>query len=301
MTGQATLIASGIGKKDHPEGILTLDSVANEPAKITDSLFAVKYLTEANQRNLKSYYEITEAIRKNYKLSDTISPGEVNIISERHKDPQTVKVESSRTKYGKPEAELIITEQMQGYNSLLHLLNGKIPGLVVLGDTSIAIRPTGGFDIYMKPLILIDGNQATFGDLFLMPVFLVDRIDVLKSAAATSIFGFQSFGGVINVITKAGGEPGIYYPPDHSAKHRISGYNAPRIFYSPQHLPGSDSDLNPDMRNTLFWNPDLNLDANKKIILNFYNGDNSSTVKITAEGITSNGIPVTGTAEYEVR
>ena len=78
----------------------------------------VSILAENNQSKLKSYYKINEAIRKKYKLSDTINLGEVNIISERHKDPQTVKIESSRLKYGKPDAELIITEQMEGYSNI---------------------------------------------------------------------------------------------------------------------------------------------------------------------------------------
>ena len=38
LTGEATLIATGIGKKDHPEGLLTLDSVTYNPAKVSDSL-----------------------------------------------------------------------------------------------------------------------------------------------------------------------------------------------------------------------------------------------------------------------
>lgn len=295
LTGQATLIASGIGKKDRPEGLLTLDSVNYNPAKLTDSLFRVSVLPENDQSKLKSYYKINEAKRKKYKLSDTINIGEVNIISERHKDHQTEKVESSRLKYVKPEAELVVTEQMLGYNDMLQLLKGKIPGLVVIGDTAISIR------LGRPPLILIDGNQATFGDLVRMPLFIVDRIDVLKSTFATNIYGFLGFGGVINLITKAGGVPDDYKPVEYSAKLKISGYSASRIFYSPQHLQGSNSDLNPDLRSTLYWNPDINLENTNEVILNYYNGDNSSLVQIIAEGITTTGIPVTGKVEYEVK
>jgi TonB-dependent Receptor Plug Domain len=301
LTGQATLVASGIGKKDHPEGFLTLDSVTYNPAKVSDSPFMVSILAENNQNKLKSYYKIYEAIRKNYKLSDTINLGEVNIISERHKDPQTVKVEESRLKYVKPEAELIVTEQMLGYNDMLRLLKGKIPGVLVLGDTSIAIRGLGSLNFNTKPLILIDGNQATFDDLIRMPIFIVDRIDVLKSVSSSVIFGFQGFNGVINLITKAGGVSGAYIPVKYSANLKISGYSVSRIFYSPQHLPDSNSDFKPDLRSTLYWKPDINLEGTNKVILNYYNGDNSSLIRIIAEGITTTGIPVTGKAEYEVR
>jgi hypothetical protein len=307
LTGQATLIATGIGKNDHPEGVLTLDSVNYNPAKVTDSLIMVSILAENNQNKLKSFYKIYESIKKKYKLSDTISIGEVNIISERHKDPQTVKVESSRLKYEKPDAELMVTESMEGYPNIPEVIRGKIPGVEVVGPHSgeyvIYIRGISSVDSIgiTPPLVLIDGNQATFEDLLLMPVSIIDRIDVLKLVSSTVIFGFQGYNGVINLITKAGGVSGVYKPVEYSAKLKISGYNASRIFYSPQHLSDSNSDFKPDLRSTLLWNPDINLEGTNEVILNYYNGDNSSLIRIFAEGITTTGIPVTGKAEYEVR
>ena len=82
---------------------------------------------------------------------------------------------------------------------------------------------------------------------------------------------------------------------------RFQGYNASRVFYSPQHSSDSNSAYDPDLRSTLLWEPDINLEGNKEVILKYYNGDNSSIVKIIAEGITSNGVPITGKAEYEVK
>ncbi len=298
LSGEAMLVVSGLGKKDIPKGLLTLDSVSYNPAKISD-LNMVSVFTNNKSSSLNSFFIINESIKKQYKLSDTITLGEVNIISE-HKDPQSVKIKSSRLKYITPDAELIISEQMIGYDNLLQLLKGKIPGLVVIGDTSISIRGIGSLKANLKPLILIDGNHASFGDLIRMPIFIVDRIDVLKSIASTNIYGFQAAGGVINLITKAGGT-GKYNLPDYTSKIRISGYNASRIFYSPQHLSDSTSAFKPDLRYTLYWNPDINLEGNKEIILNFYNGDKPSLIRIIAEGITKAGIPVTGKAEYEVR
>ncbi len=313
LTGQATLIATGIGKKDRPEGVLTLDSVIYNPAKATDSLFMVSILDENYQNNLKSFYKIYESIKKKYKLSDTITIGEVNIISERHKDPQTIKVESSRSKYGKPDAELIVSEQMGGYRNLPELMRGKIPGVEVLGpdmngDYKIYIRGVSTFNGPTLPLVLIDGIPTTFDDLSRMPVSLIDRIDVLKLVSSTVIFGLQAdnkngqaANGVINLITKAWDGSGVYKPVDYSARFKISGYNAPRIFYSPQHLPDSNSDLNPDLRTTIYWKPNINLEGTNEVNLNYYNGDNSSLIRIIVEGITTTGIPVTGKAEYEVR
>ncbi len=139
----------------------------------------------------------------------------------------------------------------------------------------------------------------SFDDLIYMPISSIDRIDVLKQVATTSVFGMRGGNGVINLITRAGGR--AYVPVQYSLNTRISGYNASRIFYSPQHFSDLNSAYDPDLRSTLLWEPVVNLEGNKEVILKYYNGDNSSVIRVIAEGITSTGIPVTGVAEYEIR
>jgi hypothetical protein len=302
FTGDARLVVTGIGKKDRLQGEIQLDSVYYTPAKVTDSLTQISILVEDKWSYLKTYYEINESIRKKYKLSDTIGLGEVKIIAERHKDPQTVKIESSRVKYGQPDAEVKITEEMQSYGSPIEILRGHVAGVVVEGtfpDYRLIIRAQSSINAQGSGLVLIDGNEANFDDLINMPIQDIDRIDVLKSYASTSIFGFKGSSGVINLITKTGGL--AYVPVKYSINKKISGYNSSRIFYSPQHLSDSNSSYNPDLRSTLLWEPEINLEGNKKVRLSYYNGDNLSIVKVIAEGITTTGILVTGNAEYEVR
>ncbi len=305
LIGEARIVASGIDKKDRLKGTLIIDSIAYNPAKVHDSLSMVSTSVNFNQSKLISYYIINDAIRKKYKLSDTISVGEVHIVSERHKDPQTIKIESSRLKYGTPDGELIITDQMEGYTNLPELMKGKFPGVEVVGPRN------GNYNIYFRglltingdpnPLLLIDGNPASFDELPSIPITLIERIDILKRVGSTTIYGLRGGCGVINLITKAGGEQGKNRLPDYSAKLKISGYNAARIFYSPQHLSDSASDFKPDFRNTLYWNPDINLLGNEETILTYFNSDNSSLVRVIIEGITSNGIPITGRTEYQVK
>ena len=55
-----------------------------------------------------------------------------------------------------------------------------------------------------RPLVLIDGVKKSFDDLLTIPVSIIDRIDVLKSAGATGSFGMQGANGVISIITKTG-------------------------------------------------------------------------------------------------
>jgi hypothetical protein len=302
FTGEARLIVTGIGKKGRLQGELHLDSLYYISAKVSDSLPQVSILVENKWSELKTYFEINESIRKQYKLSDTIKLGEVKIIAERQKDPQTIKIERSRNLYDQPDSEVKITQQMLSYPYLIEILRGHVPGVVVTGsypDYKVIIRGLSSIHAQGQPLILVDGNQASIEDLISMPIPAVDRIDVLKTVASASIFGLRGSNGVINIITKAG--DWAYVPVTYSHNIRISGYNAARVFYSPQHLDDSDPSYEPDLRSTLLWEPDINLDGNKEVILNYYNGDNSSAIKIIAEGITTSGLPITGKTEYEVK
>ena len=296
LIGEARIVASGIDQKDRMKGTLFIDSVAYNPAKVRDSLSVVSTSVNFNQSKLRSYYSINEAVRKKYKLSDTISIGEVHIISERHKDPQTVKVETSRIMYGNPEGEVIITDQMVHYSNFVEVLKGRIAGM-----QGTMIRTITTLNASTEPLILVDGEVTKFDDAMTIPVNFIDRIDVLKSGGACAIFGLRGSNGVINIITKTGGGVFKYANVTYSANIRFSGYNAPRIFYSPSHFTNSTSEYSPDLRSTLYWKPDITLDGSDKLILNYYNGDNSSLIRIVAEGISTTGIPVTGKAEYEVR
>jgi hypothetical protein len=304
LNGEARIVASGIDQENRMKVSPILDSVPYIPAKVGDSLSVVSTLANINQSKLRSNYSINESISNKYKLSDTISIGEVNIISERHKDPQTIKVESSRSKYTHPEGELIITDQMLYYANAFEVLRGKIPGVVVIGSEpnySFRIRGLNTLFGNKDPLFLVDGHESTLENIITIPVNYIDRIDVLKSGGECAIFGVRGTNGVINIILKTGGGVYKYTPLTYSANIRFSGYNTPRIFYSPTHLNDSNSDYNPDLRSTLYWKPDINLESTKEVILNYYNGDNSSLIRIIAEGITTTGIPVTGKAEYEVK
>jgi TonB-dependent SusC/RagA subfamily outer membrane receptor len=228
----------------------------------------------------------------------------VRIIAEKPKNLQTIKVESSRVSYGTPDDELIVTKQMESYLNPMEILKGRIAGVDITGSFpyyKISIRGAHSFHGSSIPLVLVDGFQTSFEDLISMPVYFIDRIDILKSGGATAMYGMQGANGVINIITRTADRVSEYMPVNYSVNIRISGYNAPRIFYSPQHLPNKESSFEPDFRSTIYWEPNINLNSNKKVIVNYYNSDNSSIIKVIAEGITSTGIPISGSAEYEVR
>lgn len=87
-------------------------------------------------------------------------------------------------------------------------LQGKVAGLQVVdagkpGDNvSIKIRGLGSIN-NSDPLVVIDGVPTDLG-LNSLNMADVDRVDVLKDASATAIYGSRGANGVIMITTKKG-------------------------------------------------------------------------------------------------
>jgi len=257
---------------------------------------------QEKEARLKQNYEARELIRKQYRLSDTIEIGEVVVTAQKEPDMQTLKVESVRMWYGKPDNELIVTREMETLPEAPLLLMGTVAGVTVTdaGYGKYKIRIRSGIYRDQSPILLIDGIEKPLDVLNWLPVSAIDRIDILKTIGKTAVSGLGGNYGVISVITRIGNRRQDE-PADTPwvVNTTIYGYDPSRVFYSPQHNPATPSG-DPDLRTTLFWNPDIVLQKDRELSLGYFNADNSATIRIIVEGITSTGIPVTATTEYEI-
>lgn len=89
-------------------------------------------------------------------------------------------------------------------------LQGKLSGVNVTlqdgrPDAEISIRVRGGGSISQsnEPLVLIDGVEGKLADV---PTDQVERVDVLKDASSTAIYGARGANGVILITTKGAKE-----------------------------------------------------------------------------------------------
>ena len=98
------------------------------------------------------------------------------------------------------------------------LLEGRVAGLEVLrlpgGDYTLRIRGQRGImggATDHEPLLVVDGVQVVQGGVGSALAGLnprdIGRIDVLKDAAATAIYGSRAAGGVIIITTKRATRP----------------------------------------------------------------------------------------------
>ena len=105
----------------------------------------------------------------------------------------------------------------QPVTNVVEGLSGRLPGVLIQQNTgapgnapSIKIRGLGSISAGNGPLIVIDGqplnsgSQTNAGGLNQLNPNDIDKIDVLKDASATAIFGSRGANGVMLITTKRG-------------------------------------------------------------------------------------------------
>jgi TonB-dependent SusC/RagA subfamily outer membrane receptor len=94
--------------------------------------------------------------------------------------------------------------------SLADMLRGRVAGLQVMetgGSIQVRIRGASSFYSSTEPLFVVDGVPiigGSSGALWSINPQDVESIDVLKDAAAASIYGSRGANGVILIRTKRG-------------------------------------------------------------------------------------------------
>jgi len=203
--------------------------------------------------------------------------------------------------YPKPSNTLEITEKDVTWNNIIEFLPGHFSGVQVIGDYVIIRGPsTFGGSIDNQALLLIDGIPVNVDILKSIPMNDIDRVEVLKNAGETAMFGSRGANGVVAVFTKKGGAPdypGRYIPGTLTKK--LAGYAPYREFYSPVYTRENIRSERPDHRIVQFWEPNI-FTGNGKATVSFFSSDDISRYRVYVEGITNDGTICLGTSSFEV-
>ena len=164
----------------------------------------------------------------------------------------------------------VIIERMR-YNLNLLLENASLPAVLVLDDMIIE-----DYDIDM------------------IDPYSVERIAVLKGTQ-TVLLGGAGAGGAIVITTKKGSKVYKEAPKFNIKTITPLGLQTPAEFYSPRYETQEQREIGPpDLRTTIYWNPNVTLSAGGAAKFDFYTADTPSDYSIIIEGITSDGLIIHG-------
>jgi TonB-dependent SusC/RagA subfamily outer membrane receptor len=240
-------------------------------------------------------------LEKKLKLNKDQMLQEVVVKAKKIEEPDARRI------YGKANNSIKVDNILcAGATSVFQMIQGRVAGVQVSpngsGSYSVIIRGVSSFTSSSEPLYLLDGMPVDAAAISSISPCDVDNIDVLKGAEA-AIFGSRGSTGVIAILTKRGGSNYDYSkdPVSGVTIQKRMGYNIAREFYAPKYDVAIPDHVRPDFRSTLHWQPNVRTDATGKATLTYWNTDAKATIRIIAEGVSTQGLVGAGKAEYGVK
>jgi outer membrane receptor protein involved in Fe transport len=140
----------------------------------------------------------------------------------------------------------------------------------------------------------MDGVPISGSLGFNSPVDVISASDVetveLFYGPSAALYGMRGGQGVIVINTKAGG--GLQ-PKDISSMGilpiTVPGFYKARVFYSPKYESLEQNGNRPDLRSTIYWQPELITDKDGHASLSYFNADRPGPYRVVIEGIDENG------------
>ena len=261
-----------------------------------------------------------DEMRKNGLLNDnSFTLKEVTVTTQKFTKIQKI-VAPSMNLNGPGNADQILTyEDLGNCPDLARCLPGKALGVVVnpyLDPVTKyrSLQPFSTRRMSNKPmLVILDGIEMNTGSFSLTSIYGKDvqSVELLRSGGFLSVYGLRGSEGVMVITTKKGGDfdyNDVYTgkePIDNAVKGTLfttaMGYSSSREFYSPDYSSPVVNNTMPDLRSTIYWQPNVVTDDNGKATIEFYNGDVAGTYNVIIEGISGNGEPGYATFTYEVK
>ena len=192
--------------------------------------------------------------------------------------------------YGKPDIELILADYValpkmeEVFYELLPKVSLKKRG----SSYKILIADRINDNRYeLSPYLFLDGVKINDASIIAsLDPFDVEKIDVVKDKY---VVGNYLFPGIINVVTKKADFHSIPLP-DYTIRFPYKVVDPAMSFPMPGYESADKGNgLVPDFRNTLYWNPAVNLDKEGQASLEFWTSDLKGRYKIYIQGITTDG------------
>ena len=171
----------------------------------------------------------------------------------------------------------------------------QIPGLVLPGDGSPGLcfqrTPNTSAKLILNGIVYED--PMDFELLKTYSAAEVERVDLIQyNIAALQMLGSGGGNGAI-VVTLSETAVAMGENANQVVSFTPRGYNTSVQFYSPVYLtPDQKSSTDPDLRTTLYWNPQVEVDESGAAEVEFFTADRRTPLQVVVEGLTPEGRPL---------
>lgn len=184
------------------------------------------------------------------------------------------------------------------FGTLENFLIHKIPGAVAdVEGTGVTFAANGK---NVRPRFIVDNREDVFErmDYYQLNLSQITLVTVTHTVGGPDSNGNVILGDIFVVHLTL--KPGAYNQDMALIITDVPGYYEARTFYAPTYLLSRER-LKPDLRTTIYWEPEIVTDENVQATVTYYNADPKTKIRISVEGLSEKGVPVTATVKYEVQ
>jgi hypothetical protein len=230
---------------------------------------------------------------------------QLNEVVVRAAKPDDDRAARQQSLHGSADATVLFDENSRSYPNLYEMMAGRVPGVIVrkkplleqgnLADGyQVTVHGVGTFEKNSQPLYLVDGSYVTENEegnvLDMFNPNDVERIEVLKNSVA-GIYGSRGGAGVIAIFLRRQNKSQRAAPGETTLT--VYGYVAHREFYVPRYTVQSmPQNQLYDQRDVLYWKPIVATDSRGQTTLRFPLSDTVRTLRLTLQGVTTEGYPI---------
>jgi TonB-dependent SusC/RagA subfamily outer membrane receptor len=222
------------------------------------------------------------------------------------KDKKIDPFENSTNLYGKGSGDQTLTADeldKMGYERLYDAVRAKATSIIFTFDHKLrsnrAVLPSFKEQKQDYMLVIVDGTPIFHDNTELLSVGTgpldeieaadVENVEIFLGAHGSAIYGSQASGGVVIVTTKKARKINNYFKESPGViTFKMNGFYKQREFYAPKYEHAATDDK-PDLRTTIYWNPEFITDKDGNALLSYYNADGKGTYRVVIEGVDAEG------------
>jgi len=260
--------------------------------KIKDDYYIeldIPYSSKVNN-NRPFFFEIDTQYYN--QIKDAIINMQIGSFYSKAKRENLINIESNSSVnfYGQAQISTIMSDYIQ-LNSVAEIIKEIIPEVFIRKANKLSefkmINNISQKPFAKGPFILVDGIPVfDINKTLAIPSKDIERIEITP---LNYVYHGIVLEGILHFITKNKNLD--------SYKFDSNIFRQAYSFYQPNNkfdTPDYNSNINkinkiPDFRNTLYWNPELNLDENGKLNVEFFTSDEKTDYTITIEILKSDG------------
>ncbi|MBF9235858.1 hypothetical protein I2I05_00470 [Hymenobacter sp. BT683] len=204
--------------------------------------------------------------------------------------------------FGKPN-ESYLLDKYTRFKVLEEVLREYVPGVLVRirkDGFHLAVTDRLNKELFQKnPMVLLDGVPVfNMNKIMAMDPLKIQKLEVVD---ARYFHGVAAYEGIVSFTTYKGNLEGFQLDA-RALVQEYEGVQQQREFYAPRYETDQEKQSRlPDLRNLLYWNPELATSSGTTRPVEFYTGDQAGRFLVVVQGLAASGLAGSSSFVLEVK